>query len=224
MHVKLVFALLVSGALSWFAASAAFATTAQAPQFQSAQIIGVQSQSLGSALNLGASVTNTITNTVTPTSTLSAGNEKIAKAIADRFGVDVNEVLTIHDQIHGWGEVFLVVSLADKSGKSPEEILAMRESDGGWGKIFMELGLHPGLKTDNLGGAITGRPTPTPKPTATSSVNQHERGDNDAHDANDDNDKCNDNASKGQEHVCGNQAPFLNSNHHPGDNNGKGRR
>lgn len=224
MQVKLVVALFVSGALSWFAASGAFAARTPEPNaYQSAQIVGAQAQSSDGALNKGALFTSTITATVTPTSTLSAGNDKIAKAIADRFGVDVKEVLSIHDQIHGWGEVFLVFLLADKSGKSPEEILAMRESGGGWGRIFMELGLHPGLKKDNLGGAITGRPTPTPMPTASTFVNQHKPGDDDSQESNDDDNNCIDHANnKGGGHLCSNQFPSGNGhpNHRP--NGGKG--
>ncbi len=229
MQLKWGLALLTSAIFAWFVVSAAFAAwTPELHASQSAQIIGQQLHSSGGALNTGALVTNTITPTVTPTSTLSAGNEKIAKAIADRFGVDVKEVISIHDQIHGWGEVFLIFSLADKYGKSSEEILAMRESDGGWGRIFMALGLHPGLKKDNLGGAITGRPTPTPKPTGAPSVNQHKTGDSDSNESNDDDDvKCNDHASsKGQGHPCesptSNQTPFW-FNHHPNGNNGKGK-
>ncbi len=225
MHVKLVITLLISAMLSWFAVSAAFAATSSTPHTQSAQLMGAKPPASGGAINQGASVTGTLTTTVT----LSPGNEMIAKAIAERFKVDVNEVLKIHDQIHGWGEVFLVFSLADRSGKSPEQILAMRESDGGWGRIFMALGLHPGLKKDNLGGAITGRPTPTAAPSNISSTKKHKP---ETHDLNDD--PCNEHASDDddndeneKEPPCGkpasSQFPFGHGHsNHQQNNKGKG--
>jgi hypothetical protein len=221
MHVKLAITLLGSALLSLFAAGAGFAAMSQEPNLYSAQLIGGQPRTSGSTLNLSASVTSTITNTETPTMTLSPGNEKIANAIADRFGVSVSEVLTVHDEIHGWGGVFMVFFLAEKSGKSPQEILTMRE-DGGWGKIFKELGLHPGLKTDNLGGAITGRPPPTSDPTELS-PNPKANGKDSTKTLDDEENPCAGAEKVGKGQGCGNPNPLWNLYNRLRRGNGKGK-
>lgn len=120
-------------------------------------------------LTLTPSVTSTITATVTTTATLSPGNEKIAKAISDYFRVGLDEVMEIQSQAHGWGEVFFVFALAQMSGDSPDEIWALREDGQGWGQIVMGLGFRPGNKGNNLGAAVSGRSTPTPASTGSSS-------------------------------------------------------
>ncbi len=222
MHMKLAIILSGSALLSWFAASAAFASMSQTPTFQSAHLTSGQPQSSGSQLNLGASVTSNITNTVTTTGTLSPGNEKIANAIADRFKVNESEVLTVHDEIHGWGEVFMVFLLAERSGKTPQEILTMRESDGGWGRLFMELGLHPGLKGDNLGGAIRGRPPPTFAPTGLSPKSKG-NGKDAAESSDDEENPCIGSENKvGKGQACGNPNPVWNLYNRLRHGNGKG--
>jgi hypothetical protein len=218
MHLKLAITLLGSALFSWLAVSAAFAT---APQMnvQPSQLIGGQQQSSGSTLNLSAAVTSTITNTKTTTGTLPPGEQKIAEAIAARFGVSLSEVLTVHDQIHGWGEVFMVFLLSQKTGKTPGQILTMRKSEG-WGKLFMDLGLHPGLKGDNLGGAIIGRPTPTTAPPAFS-PNSKEKGKKSS-ESNDENKECSNSTGNDNEDECAKPNP-LNLFNRPHHGNGKGR-
>ncbi len=105
--------------------------------------------------------TSTPTATATLTSTLPPGQGKIAQAIADHFGMDVGDVEDLHDELHGWGQVFMALWLADKFGADPEDIVAMRKDGKGWGPIIMSFGFKPGLKSDNLGGAISGRITLT---------------------------------------------------------------
>ncbi len=169
IQAKWLLAISMGVALSGFAASAAFAGPTPNPGIvHVSQAVGAPPPALGSVLSLEPAVTSTITSTVTPTttvtptSTLSPGNEKIAQAIADRFGVDFDEVLAIHEEVHGWGQVFFVFLLADRTGESAEDIWTMRESGKGWGQIFVDVGLKPGHGKDNLGGAVTGKSTPTP--------------------------------------------------------------
>lgn len=183
MQVKLGIALLIGSAVALFAGGAALAAPIPNSHFQRMpQAIGTPPSSSGSALGLAPLMTSTVTTTATltptlvptttvaPTSTLSPGQEKIAKAISDYFGAGLDDVLTMHDQVHGWGQVFFLFAIAQETGNSPEDILAMRQDGQGWGQIIMGFGLKPGNHGNNLGAAVTGKPNPNSTPTAVPSV------------------------------------------------------
>jgi hypothetical protein len=148
---KWSFALLMGAVLSWSVVGAAFAATTGNPHpVRLAESVGAQPS--GSDLGLVQEISGTVQ--------LSPGNAMIAKAIELVFGADEDQVVEIHDQIHGWGEVFMVFMLADKTGQSADDILTMRQDGMGWGQIFRESDLKPGLGTNNLGGAVSGRTQP----------------------------------------------------------------
>lgn len=183
MQGKIGMAILMGSTLALLAAGAAMAAPASKPFVARApQEFGTPPASHGSALGLAPLMTSTVTTTetLTPTlvptttvvltSTLPPGEEKIAQAVSDYFGAGLDEVMTIHDQEHGWGQVFFVFAIAQLTGGTPEEILAMRQDGEGWGQIFMGFGLKPGNHGNNLGAAVTGKSNPNSTPTAVPSV------------------------------------------------------
>lgn len=112
----------------------------------------------------GASVSLLVTGTVTGTVPLTNTGVltpalKVVTAITDFFSgtVTATNVISMHNSGWGFGEIFKLYSYAQQSGKTPEEIEAMREDGMGWGQISKELGLAPGNKGMNLGGAVSGR-------------------------------------------------------------------
>ncbi len=113
---------------------------------------------VGSDLESGSNMTGTVTGTLTLT-----GTNKIAEAITNYFSgtltttVTVSDVLALHNEGWGFGEIFKLYLLAAESGKSPDEIKAMRDSGMGWGVIAMSLNLSPGNGGKNLGAAVSGR-------------------------------------------------------------------
>ncbi len=222
MHAKWFYAILMATAFSGLAAM----TVVAAPPSNSPGSPALQATTTSTPTLVGTpSVTSTITATATTTSTLSLGNDKIAHAIADYFGVGFDEVLDIHEQAHGWGQVFFVFALAKQTGESPDEIWAMFEAGQGWGQIVMGLGLKPGNKRNNLGAAVLGKPTPTLAPTGSSL--------NNAPKSNDAGSDCKGNPNnKGKGNPCNSPgatpAPSSNqngnsSNGNSGNGNGKGK-
>lgn len=222
MHAKWFYAILMAAAFSSFAAM----TVVAAPPSNSPGSPLLQATTTSTPTLVGTpSVTSTITATATTTSTLSPGNDKIAHAIADYFGVGFDEVLDIHEQAHGWGQVFFVFALAQQTGDSPDEIWAMFEEGQGWGQIVMGLGLKPGNKRNNLGAAVSGKPTQTLAPTS-SATGDAPKSRNDAEDC-----KANPN-NKGKGNACSSPGatpaapsnPNGNSSHgNNGNGNGKGK-
>jgi hypothetical protein len=208
--IKILLSICLGAGLSAFAAmSVVAAPPSNPPNFPSLQATTTPN------VVLSPSVTNTITATVTTTATLSPGNEKIANAIADYFGVDVGDVTDIHEQLPGWGQVFFVFALAQTTGETPDEILALREEGEGWGQIIMGLGLKPGNKGNNLGAAVSGKATPTLVPASSSS--------NTSTDVNSDNCKGNpNNKGKGNPCTSTDATPVPSSPKSNGNSNGNG--
>ena len=108
-----------------------------------------------------ATVTVTPTETVTPTATITAtttitGETKIAEAIAKEFDLSVDQVLKLHKEGWGFGEIVRLYEIAKASGKSAEEIMEMRKH-AGWGQIEQELNVKITGPNTNLGAIISGR-------------------------------------------------------------------
>ena len=128
-----------------------------------------------------------MTGTVTETLDLT-GTNKIAEAIVTYFSgtltftstvmtttvtttVGVSDVLALHNEGWGFGEIFKLYQLAVESGMTPDQIKAMRDSGLGWGQIAMDLNLAPGNKGKNLGAAVSGRGTISSTQTMTQTQN-----------------------------------------------------
>lgn len=113
---------------------------------------------VGSDLEAESNMTGTVTGTLTLT-----GTNKIAEAITKYFSgtltttVTVSDVLGLHNDGWGFGEIFKLYLLAQESGKTPDEIKALRDSGMGWGVIAKSLDLSPGNGGKNLGAAVSGR-------------------------------------------------------------------
>jgi hypothetical protein len=109
-------------------------------------------------LDLETNMTATVTSTLDLT-----GTNKIAEAITQYFSgtltatLAVSDVIGLHDQGWGFGEIFKLCLLAQESGKTPDQIKALRDSGMGWGEIANSLDLSPGNKGKNLGAAVSGR-------------------------------------------------------------------
>jgi hypothetical protein len=75
--------------------------------------------------------------------------------IAVYFNIPYTQVMQLHDEGFGFGEiarVYLTAQALD-GALTPEQILAMRQDGIGWGQIKQEYGVHPG---GNGLGAIKG--------------------------------------------------------------------
>jgi hypothetical protein len=100
----------------------------------------------------------TVTVELTDTHTLTS-TQPVALAIADAFGVPVSEVLALHADGLGFGEIarayFLARELAADADPTNDltaaQILAMHQSGQGWGQIVAALGLPRGNSHRNLG-------------------------------------------------------------------------
>lgn len=89
---------------------------------------------------------------------------KAAQAIADTFGVPVEEVTALHDQGIGFGALFKLYKLACATGADVNDLIAGIEEDGGgwsFGKRFSELTDEEKAQCEglpkNLGQSISGR-------------------------------------------------------------------
>jgi len=72
----------------------------------------------------------------------SAGNQKIAEAIAEEFETTPEAVLALHDEGIGFGAIFKLYLIARAKGITVDELLAQIEEDGGgfaFGKLKKSL-------------------------------------------------------------------------------------
>jgi len=125
-------------------------------------------------------VTVELTSTQTMTST-----HPVALAIADAFGVPVSEVIALHADGLGFGEIarayFLARELAADADPTNDltaaQILAMHQSGQGWGQIVATLGLPRGNSHRNLGLIMRAHKaleeTTTATPSATENGDDH---------------------------------------------------
>jgi hypothetical protein len=105
----------------------------------------------------------TDTGDLTSTTTLSS-THPVALAIADFFGVPVDEVMAQHLEGQGFGEIarayFLAQELAADGDPSNDltaaQILALHQGGQGWGQIVRSLGLPQGNSQRNLGLIMSG--------------------------------------------------------------------
>lgn len=77
-----------------------------------------------------------------------------AKAIAQRFGVPITDVLALHEEGISWGAIRKAFALSQESGgaETPQDILSMHQDEGmSWGQIKKALGLieNPGVQNRN---------------------------------------------------------------------------
>jgi hypothetical protein len=112
----------------------------------------------GTGLELETNMTGTVTSTLNLT-----GTNKVTEAITKYFSgtltttVTVSDVVGLHNDGWGFGEIFKLYLLAQESGNSVDQIKALRDSGMGWGEIAKSLDLSPGNKGKNLGAAVSGR-------------------------------------------------------------------
>ncbi len=94
--------------------------------------------------------TGLVTGTEYPTGTV-----RIATLLAKYFDRTVEEILDLHAQDLGFGQIAKALFTAVEADTSLETILEMRLQGIGWGEIRQELGLHPGMPHASLGQVIS---------------------------------------------------------------------
>ncbi len=82
--------------------------------------------------------------------------------IALYFNIPYTQVMTLHDEGFGFGEIARVylTAYATDGALTPEQVLDMRLAGVGWGQIKKDYGVHPGGK--GLGAIMGNKPTPEP--------------------------------------------------------------
>ena len=105
--------------------------------------------------------TETITPTVTPvpTSTITH-THPVAQAIALHFRIPYTDVMSLHAEGLGFGQIAraYLTALASGGALSPTQVLEMIQSGMGWGQIKQQYGIHPGGL--GLGSIMSGRAAP----------------------------------------------------------------
>ncbi|HEY3290147.1 MAG TPA: hypothetical protein VGK87_08485 [Anaerolineae bacterium] len=96
------------------------------------------------------------TDTIASTEPITNPNRP-ATAIGLKFGVNVTDVVQLHNSGWGFGEIYQLYALAKMSNKTPAQIQAMRDSGMGWGQIVKALGLKHGNHGNNLGSTMSNR-------------------------------------------------------------------
>ena len=67
----------------------------------------------------------------------------VASALAEYFGVDYDEVMGLHTEGNGFGNIVKAYFLKEKFGVDPVTVLEDAHGSG-WGNVMKEYGLHPG--------------------------------------------------------------------------------
>ncbi|MFQ6013826.1 MAG: hypothetical protein ACE5NP_00100 [Anaerolineae bacterium] len=82
-----------------------------------------------------------------------SGTRHVAQAIAAYFGLTTEQVLAVHEQGIGYGNLVYLLLMADATGSGLDNILSMRGEGLGWGKIRKVLEWSPG-KSETTPGRI----------------------------------------------------------------------
>ena len=116
-----------------------------------------------------AEITPTATADITPTATVTATEivtdcvgadpQPKAQKLADKYGVEYDEIMGLFCQHYGFGEIDQAYSLSEETGTPVEDIFGMRESGMGWGEIKADL-----LPTKTPKPTKEPKPSKTPKP------------------------------------------------------------
>jgi hypothetical protein len=92
----------------------------------------------------------------------------VGMMIAMFFHIPYTEVMTLHNEGLGFGEIARAYLTAQASGGvlTPEQVLEMRQAGMGWGQFKKEFGIHPGGKGlgSIMGNKSQSEPTTPPLP------------------------------------------------------------
>lgn len=67
----------------------------------------------------------------------------VATALAEYFDVDYNEIMTLHEEGNGFGNIAKAYFFADQLGLTPQDLL-LEAHTSGWGNVLKQNGIHPG--------------------------------------------------------------------------------
>lgn len=79
----------------------------------------------------------------------------VATRLAAAFGVPYSEIMALHCQGIGFGNIAKAYLLAKKTGKNATDFFALRKAGEGWGQIMKDAGVKP--SDLSLGQAIKGK-------------------------------------------------------------------
>jgi hypothetical protein len=90
----------------------------------------------------------------------------IGSLIALYFNIPYTQVMALHDQGFGFGNIAraYLTAYASDGVLTPEQVLAMRVAGVGWGQIKKDYGIHPG--GNGLGSIKRNKPQPEPTSSA----------------------------------------------------------
>jgi hypothetical protein len=87
----------------------------------------------------------------------------VGSVIAVYFNIPYTQVMELHNEGFGFGEIARIYLTAQASGGAltPEQVLEMRQAGVGWGQIKKDYGVHPG--GNGLGSIMSKKPA-APQP------------------------------------------------------------
>jgi hypothetical protein len=74
----------------------------------------------------------------------------VATALADYFEVDYDEIMRLHEEGNGFGNIAKAYFFADQLGLSPQDLL-IEAHTAGWGNVLKQNGIHPGAVGKGVG-------------------------------------------------------------------------
>lgn len=88
----------------------------------------------------------------------------VGLAISLYFGIPYTQVMELHDEGIGFGEIAraYLTAMASNGMLTPEQVLALRQEGLGWGQVKKEYGIHPG--GNGLGSIMGNKPESTVEP------------------------------------------------------------
>lgn len=111
-----------------------------------------------------------VTNTVPVLTDTVPMTHPVGLAIALYFNIPYTQVMALHDQGLGFGNIAraYLTAAASHGVLTPTQVLDLRQAGAGWGQIKKEYGVHPG--GNGLGSIMSHKPdAPQPEPTTLAS-------------------------------------------------------
>lgn len=79
-----------------------------------------------------------------------AKQHPVAKALAEYFDVDYDEIMTLHEAGNGFGNIAKAYFFADQLGLTPQDLL-LEAHTSGWGNVLKQNGIHLGAVGKGFG-------------------------------------------------------------------------
>ena len=76
-------------------------------------------------------------------SPLKTRRHPVAKALAHRLGVGYEEIISLHQQDYGFGQIIKAYTLAGQLNNKTAQAVLLEARQVGWGQLLQDNGLHP---------------------------------------------------------------------------------